>query len=79
MHPHITFSFQGFYTSIINNNNKIIQDFFWKNSVALVPYVIYIYARVYPKMTSFTSYSAAPSQTYMLWCAENLKTHFKGN
>ena len=47
--------------------------FFEKNSVALVPYVIDMSTKFYPKMTSFTSYSVAPAQTYMLRCAEKIK------
>ena len=38
----------------------------WIDSVALGPYVLYMSARFYPKLTSFTSYKAAPAQTYML-------------
>ena len=66
-------------TSIINNNKKIIHEKFWINSVALGPYALYMSTRFYPKLTSFTSYSVASAQRYMLWCAENLKTQFKGN
>ena len=65
-------------TSIINNK-KIIHEKFGINSDALGPYVIYMSARFYPKWTSFTSYITAPTQTYMLRCAKNLKTHFHGN
>ena len=50
-----------------------------KNSVALGPYVLYMSARFHPKLTSFTSYIAALAQTYMLRCAENLKTQFHRN
>ena len=55
-----------------------MHESFWKNSVALVPYVLYLSARVYPKMASFTYYSATHVETYMLWSTENLKTQFKG-
>ena len=78
MHQHIIFPFQGFQTSIISNK-KIIHEKLGINSVALGPYVIYMSAIFYPKLTSFTSYSVAPAQTYMLRCAKNLKTHFHGN
>ena len=61
------------------NNKKLIHEKFRINSVALGPYVIYMSARFYPKLTSFTLNIAAPAQTYMLRCAENLKTHFHGN
>ena len=33
---------------------------------ALGPYVLYMSARFYPILTSFTSYIVAPAQTYML-------------
>ena len=49
-----------------------------KNS-ELGPYVLYMSARFYPKCTPFTSYIAAPAETYMLRCVENLKTQFHGN
>ena len=49
------------------------------NGAAVGPYVLYMYAIFYPKWTSFTSYIATPTQTYMLRCADNLKTNFHGN
>ena len=47
---------------------KKIHETIWINSVALGQYLLYMSARFYTKLTSFTSYIAAPTQTYVMMC-----------